>query len=91
MMTPRGRGTFGEREITVFCYSSVSSRQNQCFIEICCANPKKDSKRKLVPSQLESLFSQLSYIVMTEIYILASEFFKKDDKYLFKARNSCCV
>ena len=23
--------------------------------------------------------------------ILASVFFKKDDKYIFKARNSCCV
>ena len=25
------------------------------------------------------------------IYILASDFFDKDDKYVFKARNSCCV
>ena len=24
-------------------------------------------------------------------YILASVFFEKDDKYVFKARNSCCV
>ena len=27
----------------------------------------------------------------TKIYILASIFFEKDDKYVFKARNSCCV
>ena len=25
------------------------------------------------------------------MYILASEFFEKDDKHVFKARNSCCV
>ena len=25
------------------------------------------------------------------MYILAPVFFRKDDKYVFKARNSCCV
>ena len=25
------------------------------------------------------------------VYILASYFFETDDKYVFKARNSCCV
>ena len=25
------------------------------------------------------------------MYILASDFFEKDDKYVFKARNLCCV
>ena len=25
------------------------------------------------------------------MYILASDLFEKDDKYVFKARNSCCV
>ena len=25
------------------------------------------------------------------MYILASDFFEKDDKYALKARNSCCV
>ena len=25
------------------------------------------------------------------MYILASDFLKKDDKYVFKARNLCCV
>ena len=25
------------------------------------------------------------------MYILASDYFEKDDNYVFKARNSCCV
>ena len=26
-----------------------------------------------------------------KLYILASDFFEKDYKYVFKARNSCCM
>ena len=26
-----------------------------------------------------------------QMYILASDFFEKDDKYVFNARNSCCL
>ena len=31
-----------------------------------------------------------SYI-LCKLYILASDFFQKDDKYVFKVKNSCCV
>ena len=31
------------------------------------------------------------YIEKKAVHILASDFFEKDDRYIFKARNLCCV
>ena len=33
----------------------------------------------------------LKVIFILTMHILASDFFEKDDKYVFKVRNSCCV
>ena len=43
--------------------------------------------------QIKSIFLRLTLVKIDiyTMYILASDFFEKDAKYMFKARNLCCV